>query len=70
VTFDHGAAPSLIAYLRSGEKMSGMTSKVVYNCLPPEEWDGELPVRSSFAHAYPAQVRERVIANWHAYGFS
>ena len=70
VTFDHGAAPSLIAYLRSGEKMSGATSKVVYNCLPPEEWDGELPVRSSFAHAYPAQVRERVIANWHAYGFS
>jgi hypothetical protein len=50
--------------------MSGATSKVVYNCLPPDESEGKLPVRSLFARAYPAQIRERVISNWHAYGFS
>ncbi len=40
--FDAIQAPPLIAYLRSSEKMAGATRKIVYNCLPPDEW-GDWP---------------------------
>ncbi|MEJ0015627.1 MAG: UbiD family decarboxylase [Acetobacteraceae bacterium] len=70
VVFDAADAPPLIAYLDSTEKMHASTAKVVYNCLPPEEWGDKLPVRSSFHHAYPPELRQRVLSQWHAYGFS
>lgn len=68
--FDTIQAPPLIAYLRSGEKIAGATGKVVYNCLPPNEWGDNLPQRSSFRHAYPEAIRWRVLSQWQAYGFS
>jgi 4-hydroxy-3-polyprenylbenzoate decarboxylase len=60
----------LVAFYRSTEKMSGHGPKVVYSLLPPEEWGEALPVRSSFAHAYPKALQESVVSNWHAYGFA
>lgn len=37
-TFEHIPAAPLLAYLRTREKMASATGKVVYNCLPPDEW--------------------------------
>lgn len=59
----------LVAFLRSDEKMSMKTTKVVYNCLPPEEWGDELPKRSSFTGTYPQALQDKVLQNWQAYGF-
>lgn len=69
VTFEHIAAAPLLAYLRKSEKMSATTGKLVYNCLPPEEWGEMLPVRCSFRHGYPPELVARVTGRWQAYGF-
>lgn len=65
---DIEAAP-LLAYLRRSEKISGHTGKIVYNCLPPDEWGEALPVRASFRHGYPAEIVDRLRRRWSEYGF-
>jgi 4-hydroxy-3-polyprenylbenzoate decarboxylase len=58
----------LMIFLTTGEKMTFRTSKVIYDCLPP---DGQrLPTRSSFAHIYPPALQDRVRARWGEYGFA
>ncbi len=68
-TFEHIPAAPLLAYLRSSEKIAGATGKVVYNCLPPDEWGEALPIRASFRHGYPSEIVGRVRQRWHTYGF-
>jgi UbiD family decarboxylase len=67
--FDHIAAAPLLAYLRTSEKVSAETGKIVYNCLPPYEWGEALPIRASFRHGYPAEIVDRVKTRWAEYGF-
>jgi UbiD family decarboxylase len=69
IAFDKEATSPLVAFLESSEKQSGRTTKVVYNCLPPDEWGDRLPLRCSFAHNYPQPLQEQVLANWESYGF-
>ncbi|HQS16721.1 UbiD family decarboxylase [Reyranella sp.] len=68
-TFEHIPAAPLLAYLRSSEKVAAATGKIVYNCLPPDEWGEALPIRASFRHGYPAEIVARVRHRWAAYGF-
>jgi len=67
--FDQIPAAPLLAYLRQSEKISGTTGKIVYNCLPPDEWGEALPIRSSFRHCYPPEIVDRVRRRWSEYGF-
>lgn len=60
---------TMIAFLEASEKVSGQTTKVVYDGLAPEEWGERLPVRVSFAHNYSKELQERVVRNWPLYGF-
>jgi len=60
----------LVAYLGQDEKMRLRSTKVVYDCLDPEHLQGKLPRRSSFAHIFPADIQERVLENWAAYGYA
>lgn len=69
VRFLKEAMNPLVAYLQSSEKQSLAGAKVVYNCLPPDEWGDRLPVRSSFDRAYPQAIQDRVLQKWHAYGY-
>lgn len=68
-TFEHIAAAPLLAYLRKGEKIAANTGKIVYNCLPPDEWGEAFPIRASFRHGYPAEIVNRVTRRWSDYGF-
>jgi 4-hydroxy-3-polyprenylbenzoate decarboxylase len=45
------------------------TTKVIYNCLPPEEWHGALPKRSSFRGAFSPEMQAKVLQNWTTYGY-
>lgn len=67
IAFDKEATSPLVAFLEASEKQTGRTTKVV--CLPPDEWGDRLPVRCSFAHNYPRDIQEKVLTNWHGYGF-
>jgi UbiD family decarboxylase len=70
IFFNNQSIFPLVAYLTNAEKVSANTNKVVFNCLPPDEWGDKLPRRSSFNHIYPQAVREKVVASWKAYGFA
>ncbi len=59
----------LVAFLSNAEKMSMHTPKVIYNCLPPDEFGDKLPERSSFAYGYPKELQEQILRNWGTYGF-
>jgi UbiD family decarboxylase len=69
IVFNEADTSPLVAYLRKNEKMSATTAKVVYDCLPPEEWGEYLPERSSFHYAYPPEIVTRVLESWSAYGY-
>ncbi len=69
VTFDHAPAAPLLAYMRTSEKIAAATGKVVYNCLPPDEWGESLPIRASFRHGYPPEIVDKVERRWNEYGF-
>src|SRR5579864_1295930 len=69
IHFNKESTSPLVAFLETSEKTASSTCKVVYNCLPPEDWGDRLPLRTSFAHNYPKELQEKVIANWKSYGF-
>jgi 3-polyprenyl-4-hydroxybenzoate decarboxylase len=68
VFYDENTNP-LVAYLDGSEKMALRTTKVIFNCLDPEELGGKLPKRSSFQFAYPAKLQTRILANWSTCGY-
>jgi 4-hydroxy-3-polyprenylbenzoate decarboxylase len=60
----------LVGYLTREERSERCSTKVIYNCLPQDELPaGQMPKRSSFAHAWPRDIQERVTANWERYGY-
>ena len=69
IHFDKESTSPLVAFLASSEKMAGKTMKVVYNCLPPEDWGDRLPIRCSFRHNYPQELQDKILHNWKSYGF-
>jgi 4-hydroxy-3-polyprenylbenzoate decarboxylase len=70
VVFHGETTNPLVSFLHDNEKMSMETTKVVYNCLPPEEWLGQLPKRSSFAGTFSPELQAKVLENWTNYGFA
>lgn len=70
VIFNDESTNPLVAFLAKDEKMLMHTTKVVYNCLPPDEWGEQLPKRSSFTGVYPPELQQQVLQNWQAYGFA
>jgi 4-hydroxy-3-polyprenylbenzoate decarboxylase len=70
IIFNDESTNPLVAFLQQNEKMSMHTTKVIYNCLPPDEWGDQLPERSSFKGAYPEALQDKVLENWQAYGFT
>ena len=62
---------ALAVYFDEDEKRTMVSAKVIYDCLTRDEWThGNKPSRTNFAKGYSAEVRDRVLANWCAYGYS
>jgi 4-hydroxy-3-polyprenylbenzoate decarboxylase len=61
----------LVGYLDKQERRDRRSTKALYNCLRPDHLTAdELPKRSSFRHAWPREIQERVVENWHRYGYA
>jgi 4-hydroxy-3-polyprenylbenzoate decarboxylase len=67
------AEPTQVAgevYLDEGEQHSYQAGKVVYNCLLADRFDEkDRPVKGDLEHGWPAEIVQRVLDNWHAYGY-
>jgi 3-polyprenyl-4-hydroxybenzoate decarboxylase len=60
----------LVPYFTPGEKLAGEGTKVIYSCLPPDEWGETMPMsRASFKHNYPAHIQDAVLRRCKEYGF-
>jgi 4-hydroxy-3-polyprenylbenzoate decarboxylase len=60
----------LVAFLTAAERKAKQGTKVIYNCLPPDDCPpDQMPRRSSFRFHWPKEIQERVLANWRRYGF-
>ena len=60
----------LVAFLDKEERQKAQGTKVIYNCLTPDDGPAEQAARrSSFRFLWPEAIRERVVRNWARYGF-
>jgi UbiD family decarboxylase len=60
----------LVPYFNDKEKGAMRGTKIIYSCLPPDEWGDTIPMsRASFAHNYSKELQDKVLARWKAYGF-
>ncbi|PPJ11154.1 hypothetical protein C5E44_25180 [Nocardia nova] len=60
----------LAVYLSEEEAHSFKAGKVVYNCLLADLYPGgRRPVKGSFYNGWPAEIQQRVLSNWHKYGY-
>lgn len=59
----------MVPYLTSEEAAAGRGGKSVTSCLQPENFRGTARgTTASFRTSYPAELQQRVLANWAAYG--
>lgn len=60
----------LAVYLSSEEQHTFRAGKVIYNCLLADLYpENQAPVKGSFEHGWPVEIREKVLAHWHDYGY-
>jgi UbiD family decarboxylase len=70
IHFPHRPTAALSVYLDEQEMHSYQAGKVIHNCLLADRFAGSpRPVKGSFDNGWPAEVRQRVLANWHHYGY-
>ncbi len=70
VYFTNEAQNALPVFLDPDEKHTFRTTKVVHNALLADRFPpAERPRRSDLQHGWPQEIRDRVLANWAAYGY-
>lgn len=66
-------APAQVAgemYLDEAELHSYRAGKVVCNCMLADRFDTrDRPVKGDLEHGWRAEVVQRVLGNWHTYGY-
>ncbi|NUR95380.1 MAG: UbiD family decarboxylase [Kribbellaceae bacterium] len=68
--FPPAVSDQLAVYLSPEEAHSFLAGKVIYNCLLADLFpQGRRPVKGSFENGWPAEIRDRVLANWQKYGY-
>jgi len=68
---DKAPGHPLAPYLSLEDRAWFRGAKVVFDCTWPPDWPVETarPVKSAFNVIYPQEVQEKVLANWHNYGY-
>ena len=70
IHFPHKLSMQLAVYLSEEESHTFTAGKVIYNCLLADLYpEGRRPVKGSFENGWPAEIQQRVLDSWQAYGF-
>jgi 4-hydroxy-3-polyprenylbenzoate decarboxylase len=57
-------------YLDPQEKANRSSATCLFDCTWPKDWPPQnIPTKISFQTVYPAEVKEKILANWSKYGF-
>ena len=69
-TVYEGRAQTLTPYYNRAERATRTGATAVFDATwPPDLAPEDTPVPATFHGAYPADLRERVLADWRTYGF-
>ena len=64
------ASDLLAIYPSPEEQHTFRAGKVIDNCLLADLYpEGRLPVKGSFENGWPREIQEKVLADWHEYGY-
>ncbi|MFI9848617.1 UbiD family decarboxylase domain-containing protein [Nonomuraea sp. NPDC051941] len=70
VHFPAKPTAALSVYLDEQEQHTYRAGKVIYNCLLADQFPTDKrPVKGTFENGWPADVQQRVLANWQSYGY-
>jgi 4-hydroxy-3-polyprenylbenzoate decarboxylase len=70
VHFPAEPTAALSVYLSEEERHTYRADKVIYSCLLADRFSKEeRPVKGSFENGWPVDIQQRVLANWHGYGY-
>lgn len=70
ILFPSEPTAALSVYLTEQERHTYRAGKVIYNCLLADRFaKEEFPVKGSFEKGWPDHIQQRVLANWHTYGY-
>jgi 3-polyprenyl-4-hydroxybenzoate decarboxylase len=68
--FPPSVADALAVYLTPEEQNGMKAGKVIYNCLLADLYpSGKRPAKANLAHGWPKEIQQRVLDNWHRYGY-
>jgi len=60
----------LLPFLSPEERPKNLAAYALLDCTWPRDWPKEkVPVKVSFDSAWPREIQERVLKNWHSYGY-
>jgi 4-hydroxy-3-polyprenylbenzoate decarboxylase len=60
----------LLPFLSPEEKAKHLGAYVLFDCTWPREWPKEaIPTKASFDNVWPKEVQEKILRDWHAYGY-
>jgi len=69
--YEQDVGTPLNPFATPAERRLGKGAKVLFDCLFPRDWQpSDIPILVAFDTVYPQEVRDKVLANWKAYGFS
>jgi 3-polyprenyl-4-hydroxybenzoate decarboxylase len=68
---EHDLVHTLMVHLTPQDRELNKGSHVVFDCTWPLDWDTDayVPHRVYFKEMYPQKVQEKVLREWHNYGF-
>ena len=67
---EHSPISALTPWASAYERKHRIGARVYYDCTWPLEWDpSEVPIKMSFATAYPSEIQQKALAKWHKYGY-
>ncbi len=68
---EHELVHPLMVFLTPRDREQKKGSLVVFDCTWPLDWDSDtyVPQRVYFKEMYPREIQERVLEEWHNYGF-
>jgi UbiD family decarboxylase len=70
IYFRNEAQNILPVFLDESEKFSFKTTKVIHNCLLADRFSiAKRPKWSDFLNSWTPEIQEKVLNDWHAYGF-
>lgn len=68
--YENHVGTPLNPFASPAERRKSLGAKVLFDCTFPLDWPkSDLPIKVAFNTVYPRKIQEKVLRNWHDYGY-